>query len=407
MVGPSRYILWFGVALVGLLPGCIERLKDASELDQLIAQKQAGTDGFGLQDGAGDGSDDAGTAGDAGSEDLPRRTDQGTADQTNPPQDGGGGEETSPGSCATSADCNDASPCTIDSCIGNTCSYQAVTTGNPCPEGQACSDGACKVAAVCGNGKLEGGEDCDDSNTNPGDGCDGTCHQEGAPPAPMTLIPAGSFNMGCSGQLDSDCDTNTEGPVHSVSLSSFWIDQNEVDWGQWSACKTAGSCSAISSASGCAAKGAGLPVVCATFNQAKVLCSWAGKRLCTEAEWEYAARGKGSLRYPWGADSGGCTEANKKGCGGQTQAANLHCSSPFGVCNLAGNVAEWVADEFGAYSPNSLSNPEPAVTGSGKRIVRGGHWDSPYDRIRGAARDDRAPTEAEPVIGIRCCKSVK
>jgi iron(II)-dependent oxidoreductase len=130
----------------------------------------------------------------------------------------------------------------------------------------------------------------------------------------MVYVPAGEFVMGSSEEevdfalqqckaYGTNCQRryfSVEMPMHSVVLDSFWIDRTEVTYGQYQQCLSTGRCDAP----GCqeeSPRGTGnYPVVCVTWEQAATYCEWAGARLPTEAEWEYAARGPERRRYPWG-----------------------------------------------------------------------------------------------------------
>ena len=107
----------------------------------------------------------------------------------------------------------------------------------------------------------------------------------------MAWVPSGEFEMG------SDADRNEdELPIHVVALDAFWIDKTEVTEGQYDRCVVAGVCREP----GNHPVRSNHPVSSVTWQDAMAYCTWAGGRLPTEAEWEYAARGPQSLEYPWG-----------------------------------------------------------------------------------------------------------
>jgi formylglycine-generating enzyme required for sulfatase activity len=129
------------------------------------------------------------------------------------------------------------------------------------------------------------------------------------------------------------------------------------------------------------------PVVMVTWHGAAAYCEWAGGRLPTEAEWEYAARGpKGNL-YPWGDAPPTCDLANYGDCSrvlvqaGSRPAGASWC----GALDMAGNVWEWVADWFGSYSGLAQENPTGPASGD-VPVLRGGGWHSPRRELRAAYR---------------------
>jgi formylglycine-generating enzyme required for sulfatase activity len=248
----------------------------------------------------------------------------------------------------------------------------------------------------------------------------------------MMYVPAGEFDMGsddddvdyavrlCS-ESRSDCEREwfgDEQPAHTVALDGFWIDRTEVTNGQYRQCVDAGTCDppAASSSStrdsyyGDSAYD-GYPVIWVTWHQAAAYCEWAGARLPTEAEWEYAARGSDRRMYPWGNAAPDCAKANylgkDGGCVGDTTAVG---SYPAGAswCNtldMAGNVWEWVADwyEIGYYGRSPSRNPMGPSSGE-YRVLRGGsRYDAAYI-VRSAHRYGYLPDNANNDVGFRCAR---
>ena len=153
-----------------------------------------------------------------------------------------------------------------------------------------------------------------------------------------------------------------------------------------------------------------LPVVNVTHADALAFCQWLGQktgaqvRLPTEAEWEYAALGghDGSL-YPWGAgDPKTRARFSDNARGIKTVAKDAFPPNPFGLRNLAGNVAEWVADFYAddAYKGGTKKNPVGPRTG-GERVIRGGSYDTGDSELRTFDRRKINPTEAKPWLGFR------
>lgn len=224
-------------------------------------------------------------------------------------------------------------------------------------------------------------------------------------PDGMLLAAGGTFNMG-SGAGDA-------GPIHSVTLSQFLIDKVEVSNARYQACVDAGSCTARPR--GSFTRGnyatdptfAQHPVVNVTWDQAQAMCQFEGKRLPTEAEWEFAATGGDGRRYPWGNDFDGSLVPSTAG---DTQAGGSFPggASPIGAYDMAGNVLEWVADWYGInyYGESPAENPTGPETGN-QKVLRGGSFGaadgSLYLTTRRFARN---PGGADVDIGFRCAMSV-
>ncbi|MCB8916279.1 MAG: SUMF1/EgtB/PvdO family nonheme iron enzyme, partial [Ardenticatenaceae bacterium] len=117
----------------------------------------------------------------------------------------------------------------------------------------------------------------------------------------MVYVPEGSFLMGSA---DGDLDAyDSEFPQHQVTLDAFWLDQTEVTNGQYERCVADGECRANDDYGSDFFSGENQPVVGVSWDDAVAYCAWAGGQLPTEAQWEYAARGPESLKYPWGNDA--------------------------------------------------------------------------------------------------------
>jgi formylglycine-generating enzyme required for sulfatase activity len=162
----------------------------------------------------------------------------------------------------------------------------------------------------------------------------------------MALIPAGYFQMG------SSTGAANETPEHPVFLDSFYLDLYEVTNAQYRECVKERGCTQAGLPNTLTYQGYrddpaydNYPLVGVTWDQADAYCKWAGKHLPTEAQWEYAASGPENLTWPWGntfeADLSAAGEADTQPVGSYPDGV-----SPFGVFDLAGNAAEWVADDY-------------------------------------------------------------
>ena len=227
--------------------------------------------------------------------------------------------------------------------------------------------------------------------------------------AEMVLIPAGPFLMGS----DSDSALPDARPVHEVTLNAYWIDRYEVTNGQFSECVAAGFCyepreqgSALRPDYYKNEAFADYPVIHVDWNQAKAYCSWAGKRLPTEAEWEKAARGEDGLLYPWGNELPDVVPAQIGQFGsGDTVPADAFPEgcSPYGVCGMAGNVWEWTSDQYDPdfYEKSPAFDPL-AVTGGNIYVIRGYSWAYPFSLMDITLRNSAYVLTHTWDLGFRC-----
>lgn len=234
-------------------------------------------------------------------------------------------------------------------------------------------------------------------------------------PVPMVTIPAGEFLMGNPEGKGRD----DERPQRSVYLDEFAIDQVEVTNERYMAfVKSIGhrtppnpyATGPLQSIKGIEQ----LPVVQTTWYDAKAYCSWAKKRLPTEAEWEKAARGTDGRIYPWGNEAPTAKRANFDR--EWEDEHTLHAvgslpdgDSPYGVKDMAGNVREWISDWYDAdyyqHAPNR--NPQGPDKKGVVRSIRGGSWHSPASDITTSARGRGGFALQTHGTGFRCVRGLE
>ena len=240
----------------------------------------------------------------------------------------------------------------------------------------------------------------------------------------MVTVPAGPFWMGCNSETDTNCQS-FEQPYHEVTLSAFEIDRTEVTLAAYTECVTAGICTVpqVDWKDNCNWGVTGKenhPVNCVDWEQATAYCTYVSKRLPTEAEWEKAARGTDGRLHPWGNESATCDRAvmeqdGQDGCGTGDTAPVCSKSpagdSPYGACDMVGNVWEWVHDwyssEYYATSPaENPTGPEDGVQ-SVNRVVRGGGFDDYDFFMRLTHRNQYFPgyMGAQYDLGFRCART--
>lgn len=275
-----------------------------------------------------------------------------------------------------------------------------------------------------------------------------------APLDQMVLLGAGSFMIGNGGfevtEAVALCRTEVLGPSacpedkskvypvvypfsyeyfpHTAHLDAFYLDRTEVTVAAYKRCVSAGDCSAPGFTSGDPKFDRDtFPVTHVSHDDAARFCAFRKARLPTEAEWERAARGSASRRFPWGnlpngklANHGaldigslflpsgepilGIADPSDGFAGLAPVGSFPNGATPEGLLDLAGNVSEWVADIWGdQYANAAVGNPKGPPSGT-LRVLRGGSYRHAMAMIRGASRDRRPPSAREPYIGFRCAR---
>lgn len=235
------------------------------------------------------------------------------------------------------------------------------------------------------------------------------------PPEGMVYVPGGEFTMG-----RDDGEVN-ERPAHTETVKSFFIDKNEVTNEEYAKFVAATGYPAPPSwVNGKYADGEGqFPASDVTWDDAAAYAKWSGKRLPTEEEWEFAARGTDGRLYPWGNDlkPNSANVLARQGAKSSAVAVGSQAegASPFGINDLSGNVWEWTASELKPY-PGGTVEELPGYTNI--KVIRGGSYVSIAKQAtatlrRGwpASRSDWPPgTEKKKIdymtTGFRCAQDV-
>lgn len=215
----------------------------------------------------------------------------------------------------------------------------------------------------------------------------------------MIYVAGGTFSMGATSEQGSDGDDD-EKPVHSVTLSSYWIGETEITQELWQAVMGSNP----SRFTGDSRR----PVEQVSYDDCKTfiskLNSLTGKnfRLPTEAEWEYAARGGNKSRgYKYsGSNTLGDVAWYDGNSGSTTHPVKTKRANELGIYDMSGNVWEWCNDWYGSYSSGSQTNPRGAGSGS-DRVDRGGSWRSLARGCRVSSRNGSTPSFRYNFLGLR------
>ncbi len=250
-------------------------------------------------------------------------------------------------------------------------------------------------------------------------------------------IPGGSFRMGTEAARIPELKEHysvgfpgafeNEAPPRSVTLSSFRLDRHEVSYERYARFLEArpewrrdrldadhhnGDYLTDWEGASFPEGKESHPVVFVTWHAALSFCRWAGGRLPSEAEWEYAARAGDDREFPWGNEPPTPERANYYADGiRETTPVGSYPANDFGLHDLAGNVWEWLLDVW-VDTPASGSTTDPIAGGApgegslleldGRRSVRGASATGSVVNIRTRWRDSHVVTNAVGFVGFRC-----
>ncbi|MDT5122521.1 MAG: eukaryotic-like serine/threonine-protein kinase [Acidobacteriota bacterium] len=224
------------------------------------------------------------------------------------------------------------------------------------------------------------------------------------PPTGMAYVPGGEFNMG---RDEKDGGDEYERPAHKVTVNPFYIDLYEVTREDYQKCVDEKKCQppSVWGSNKFPDGTAKLPVTGVTWDEANAYASWAGKRLPTEEEWEFAARGGNKeFRYPWGNEwKDGLANANSAS-NGLAEVGSYKGVSPFGIFDMVGNAWEWTGSKLTAYKKGQLLPNKPP---GDLRVIRGGSYIEDKDEATTTYRRGYPVSGAKyDKTGFRCAKDV-
>ncbi len=214
----------------------------------------------------------------------------------------------------------------------------------------------------------------------------------------MVWVEGGTFRMGATSEQGSDAESN-EKPVHSVTLSGYYIGKTEVTQALWKAVMGSKTREFI---------GDNLPVdevswyACQVFIRKLNAMTGQNFRLPTEAEWEFACRGGNNSRgYKYsGSNYIDNVAWYRDNSGDKTHPVATKSPNELGIYDMSGNVWEWCSDWYGGYSSGAQTNPKGPYGGS-YRVNRGGSWFSDARYCRSSIRDGSNPSYRNYKLGLR------
>ena len=251
-----------------------------------------------------------------------------------------------------------------------------------------------------------------------------------AVPDDMLLVKGGTFKMGADVGGEGD-----ERPAHDVTVASFWLDKTEVTQVAYEECVAAKVCTPadpeILATFGGLFRGPQKPVVGISWFSARDYCKWKGKRLPREAEFERSVRGEDGRRYPWGNEPPSKERTVFSANAPEDVGTHPAGRGPYGHDDLAGNVWEWIEDDYDplAYTRPTASEGKPGscdeivaaqnklraegkqgFTGTNpiptecEKSIRGGAYNYPAHGLRSTNRIHHPARFKLRMTGVRCAK---
>ena len=229
----------------------------------------------------------------------------------------------------------------------------------------------------------------------------GACSRRADDAIDWVRIPGGEFPMGSTFNDDSR-------PVHRVAVPAFEMSRTQVTFGQYRACVAAGGCAPLEKCQQDLPTGDDQPVVCVSWFGARDFARWAGGRLPSESEWEYAAKGAGRGGAPvCDGRAAPCPRVDGASCR-RVVCAHPESNTAQGLCDMTGDDWEWVEDWYhhsfeGAPADGRAWIVPPSAT----RVSRLGSWDRCLGDDAAASRDDDVPDFIHPLLGFRVARSLR
>jgi formylglycine-generating enzyme len=254
-----------------------------------------------------------------------------------------------------------------------------------------------------------------------------------AAPEGMLLVPGGTFTMGANRGGEGD-----ERPAHQVTLAPFYLDRTEVTQAAYDVCVAAKACKPASAAAldtfQGLFRGPNKPIVGVSWFDARAYCEWKGKRLPREAEFERAIRGDDARRFPWGDEPPTKERAVYETNAPAEVGSRPDGRGPYGHDDLAGNVWEWMEDDYDpfAYTRPAAGEGRPAAcdeilraqdqlrsegkqgfTGSNpiptecEKSIRGGAYNYPGSGLRSTNRVHHPARFRLRMTGFRCATDAR